>query len=377
MVVFAFIYSIAITWRFVSTNWEYSTIRHDPPLPLPLYECPHQRGDHEYERGPLANSHPTPSQVYPRILLIINSTSTPTTQGPFHSLLSYLKVPIRVEQLFDGSLLEVAGVGRFSLILFNDYRLYHSLPPAHKQKLLSYCANHSVGLISLISAGANESEEEEEFGDQFTALSRQHPKQLLFPHDSPIATVGKRGAVLPFIYGDDDWVLLTPKKGISLLDVNDQYDVKRSAALLLKENDGVDHIVMGQSPAKHWMMRVLLHDALSYLAPNLMGMTGGGDQLQNQLQRHIQIDIDDIFVSQSGTRLVPADVEALIQLQKELATNHIEDFRFTLGFSGYFFRHQGGDALEIAGDEALVGKGHEGSNHATNIPPPLSECPPF
>jgi hypothetical protein len=33
---------------------------------------------------------------------------------------------------------------------------------------------------------------------------------------------------------------------------------------------------------------------------------------------------------------------------------HVEDFSFTLGFSGYFFKH--GDSSEIEGDEQLIGK---------------------
>lgn len=68
--------------------------------------------------------------------------------------------------------------------------------------------------------------------------------------------------------------------------------------------------------------------------------------------RYIQIDIDDIFVGQTGFRFLKNDVQNLLKTQKEMR-NYIEDFCFTLGFSGYFFRH--GDELEIQGDEELVG----------------------
>lgn len=68
--------------------------------------------------------------------------------------------------------------------------------------------------------------------------------------------------------------------------------------------------------------------------------------------RYVQVDIDDVFVGQSGTKISSADVYRLIEVQHDLR-NYIENFTFFLGFSGYFFRH--GDAADIKGDEALVG----------------------
>uniref|UniRef100_A0A914LVG9 Heparan sulphate-N-deacetylase domain-containing protein n=1 Tax=Meloidogyne incognita TaxID=6306 RepID=A0A914LVG9_MELIC len=67
--------------------------------------------------------------------------------------------------------------------------------------------------------------------------------------------------------------------------------------------------------------------------------------------RFIQIDIDDVFVGASGSLFTANDIRALINLQEELR-NSIENFTFSLGFSGYFFRH-GSDA-EIEGNDFLV-----------------------
>lgn len=68
--------------------------------------------------------------------------------------------------------------------------------------------------------------------------------------------------------------------------------------------------------------------------------------------RYIQIDIDDVFVGQTGTKLMKNDVINLIQTQNELR-NYIKNFSFLLGFSGYFF--QKGDLLDVSGDEAFIG----------------------
>lgn len=72
----------------------------------------------------------------------------------------------------------------------------------------------------------------------------------------------------------------------------------------------------------------------------------------NKLERHIQIDIDDIFVGASGTRMTKSDVDALLQSQYRLRRD-ISNFTYSLGFSGYYFRN--GDSLEDEGDERLIG----------------------
>jgi hypothetical protein len=74
---------------------------------------------------------------------------------------------------------------------------------------------------------------------------------------------------------------------------------------------------------------------------------------QHRHNRFIQIDIDDIFVGATGSRLIADDVYALSNTQKQLRHEGIENFTFTLGFSGYYFRH--GNEQEMQGDELLLG----------------------
>lgn len=74
--------------------------------------------------------------------------------------------------------------------------------------------------------------------------------------------------------------------------------------------------------------------------------------IYDDLERYIQIDIDDVFVGTSGTRMIKADVDALLQSQYRLRQD-ITNFTYSLGFSGYYFRN--GDFLEDEGDERLIG----------------------
>lgn len=71
-----------------------------------------------------------------------------------------------------------------------------------------------------------------------------------------------------------------------------------------------------------------------------------------EMDRYIQIDIDDIFVGSSGSRMTRADADSLLESQHHLRRN-IKNFTYCLGFSGHYFRN--GDSLEDEGDERLIG----------------------
>ena len=71
------------------------------------------------------------------------------------------------------------------------------------------------------------------------------------------------------------------------------------------------------------------------------------------LERHVQIDIDDIFVGTAGTRLGPSDVDAMVDF-----TNHwrkiIPNFHFVIGFSGKFIYR--GNETESLGEKHLLAR---------------------
>ncbi|XP_019512089.1 PREDICTED: bifunctional heparan sulfate N-deacetylase/N-sulfotransferase 4 [Hipposideros armiger] len=69
------------------------------------------------------------------------------------------------------------------------------------------------------------------------------------------------------------------------------------------------------------------------------------------LDRHVLVDIDDIFVGKEGTRMNVQDVKALLETQNLLRTQ-VANFTFNLGFSGKFY-HTGTED-EDAGDDLLL-----------------------
>lgn len=75
-------------------------------------------------------------------------------------------------------------------------------------------------------------------------------------------------------------------------------------------------------------------------------------KLSLPLKRFLLIDIDDIFVGESGTRMKVSDVEALLSAQKKFAS-FISGFKFNLGFSGKYYHK--GNSDEDDGDDMLIG----------------------
>ena len=69
------------------------------------------------------------------------------------------------------------------------------------------------------------------------------------------------------------------------------------------------------------------------------------------LERYIQIDIDDIFVGNAGTKLGKSDVDAMIDFTKKWE-KIIASFHFVIGFSGKFIYR--GNETESAGEKYLL-----------------------
>lgn len=106
--------------------------------------------------------------------------------------------------------------------------------------------------------------------------------------------------------------------------------------------DGIKRVIFGHLN-RHWLDRVLLLDIIENFS--------SGDIL-TPLERYVQIDIDDIFVGERGTRLKREDVDALLKTQEDYANAFEGGFKFNLGFSGKFYKR--GHPVEQEGDEYLI-----------------------
>lgn len=321
-----------------------------------LYKCPAETSSikEAYRSSPIKSKR---TLLYKRILLIANVGSS--YQKSIFALLEYLKFPIRVEfYRINGQLpiLKIAGEGQFNLIVFDDYRLFDSLSGENKIELLNYCDEYGIGMISFLFSNVKENGI---LFPHFTAKGKQFVKNLRFMVDSGVNFIAKSSIGFLVDSYTQDWTLFSNITGQSILVASNINNDDLTAALLVRECFNVSHIIFGQN-LEHWIMKVAFMDALIYLNVAdwdlerfYKNLSTVKKYFYNFYFRYIQIDIDDIFVGQSGTKLTNKDVRSLIETQKDLR-NYIENFTFLLGFSGYFFRN--GDSLEISGDEELIGK---------------------
>lgn len=106
--------------------------------------------------------------------------------------------------------------------------------------------------------------------------------------------------------------------------------------------DGIQRVIVGAAN-QHWLDRILILDAIEHLSSG---------SILTPLERFLQIDIDDIFVGEKGTRMSIADVDYLLDTQTRFASRIHGGFKFNLGYSGKYFQH--GTDEENLGDRRLV-----------------------
>uniref|UniRef100_A0A914HA25 [heparan sulfate]-glucosamine N-sulfotransferase n=1 Tax=Globodera rostochiensis TaxID=31243 RepID=A0A914HA25_GLORO len=280
---------------------------------------------HNYFRLSMSEEKINNGSTAGRILLLLQPDQlNSATHKSVENFIKYFKVPVLVESHLPGEhlLLELGGRARFSLLIFGDYRSYHLLSSGEKALLREFCARHSAGVISFLELSTNG--QRIEFAN-FTVYGRQSA-------DVEYWTRNESNVVECTLFKP------TLSRLNPILRAENELGEQFAVALQLEER----HVIFGAKPDQHWLIQIALLDAIAFLAPTIHN---------EDLERFVQIDIDDVFVGTSGSRLVADDVQSLHILQDELR-EHIANFSFTLGFSGYFFRH--GDSSEIRGDEILV-----------------------
>ncbi|KAL3118157.1 hypothetical protein niasHT_001931 [Heterodera trifolii] len=318
------------------------------------YQCPKQQQTTNRSISHNSNIGTKPQQRHDattsaprRILLLLQPDQLNTdTHKTILDFFNNFKVPVLVEAHLPGErlLLELGDRPRFGLVVFTDYRSFHLLSSTEKAALRQFCARHSAGVISFLELPSHEEQQQRTEFANFTAFGRQSVTKIVVSGTSPVHNVAKSGMEysVPQKDGDAKLEFTLFKPALShispILEAENEMGHRFSIALQPEER----HVVFGAKPNQHWLVRVALLDTVTFLAPTIH---------DDDLERFVQIDIDDVFIGAIGSRMVADDVEYLSILQDKLR-EHIANFHFTLGFSGNFFRH--GDPAEIQGDEILV-----------------------
>lgn len=309
--------------------------------PFSLYQCPSESPSRSSPVQNFAYGSKSAGETASRVLLIAEQDSS--YNKVLSDFIHHLRIPVRVEVLDGSELLLNLTVGRFSVIVFESFHSYSRLGDPARQILLDYCKENKVGIISFLRDPTD--------GIQFfkntsvEVLTNQQVTDIEFDISSPVPYVGKKGVKLPLQFEvPSGWTIFRCDNTGWRSFISCQDSSGDTASIAIHDNgqySGVEHIIFG-SNLDHFIMKIGFWDALLYM---LRGSPSW------DLDTFIEIDIDDIFVGQPGTKLVPDDIESLIQSQ-DFLRNYIEHFNYTLGFSGHFFKK--GDPVENDADELLI-----------------------
>ncbi|XP_046892157.1 bifunctional heparan sulfate N-deacetylase/N-sulfotransferase 1-like [Hypomesus transpacificus] len=249
--------------------------------------------------------------------------------------------------------------GRFTLVIYENILKYVNLDAWNRELLDKYCVEYGVGIIGFFKANENSLLSAQLKGFPLYLHSHLGLKDCSVNPRSPLLFITRSGQPLPGPLPGDDWTVFQSNHSTYLpvllaktQSADSVPSLGQGAALLpsvvqdLGLHDGIQRVLFGNN-LNFWLHKLVFVDALAFLT---------GKRLSMALERHLLVDIDDIFVGKEGTRMKVDDVKALLETQRELR-DHVPNFTFNLGFSGKFF-HAGTEEEDL-GDDLLLSYGKE------------------
>lgn len=242
----------------------------------------------------------------------------------------------------------------FTLIIFESINSYRQIRKKNLNHIFDYCRQYQVGVITLLSDAFIQSPIYTVDGANL-AVKTLSSKSLNSCYYGSL--YNKELTFFKLTRYVDDEVFISsvdsdykvPVVSTRLDDQNTESILKcnNDASLVVKSNDNnVNKVFITSNWVQLPTLRTLFIDAMTYASYGRISMDTG---------RLIQIDIDDIFVGATGSRMKAKDVDALIEFQN----NHLNplyfnstEFKFNLGYSGYYFEH--GNDEEDLGDKQLI-----------------------
>ena len=239
------------------------------------------------------------------------------------------------------------GVPKYLLILFQDIQDYYHMDARNREFLDEYCNQFNVGILAFVPSGVDKvtdvevADKSSNQSSLFTVTSQLTLTEATTKSHDMLRML-KQNLTLQETRSYNNWLKFRCLSSRCAPVVSGVFSDGSEGPVVVEDRDSnTTKILIGGSHVLHfWFMKLVFLDALHHL-------TRG--ELSFPLTRYILVDIDDIFVG--AARLVPSDVQAMLESQEEM-TRVVTGFQYNLGFSGKYFKN-GGDE-ENAGDEAMV-----------------------
>ncbi|BFZ05496.1 hypothetical protein BsWGS_08535 [Bradybaena similaris] len=298
----------------------------------------------------LTSSHKT--RLLKSVLIFLWNTSRPSVV-----ILAEFFARQRIEYKFRTAskelpplVIEDFGMPRYSLIVFDDYATYANMAPTRRDSLDNYCKTYNIGVLVL----TQEYENMEIFSDKHLLLKRRFRlKNYKLNSESEIWRVAKSNQIYLEPLPSCDWAIfitthanyrplvLSSMNGVQPHDGNsstfDCVIAVHDQGLI----DGIQRIIIGHT-LDFWLNVIVATDAITFLTNGLLGLP---------LTRLLQVDIDDVFVGDTGIRTLVKDAKAMAASQQKIR-RYVPGFVYNLGFSGHYYMT--GNTEEQAGDRQLL-----------------------
>lgn len=297
-------------------------------------QCYHPRfGSSSGSREFQELGHNATRKLEKRILVAIRQTSV-TFRTEIAQLLEANRIPHQFVYLEIGDKtvfpeLTHEGIGRFSAVIFESIKFYVSLGKANRQLIDQYCRQFAIGIV-LMAEQENYGLNVHTFGELHLGIKTgfsdlqnvelnpsacllrltraggiidKPPKikwNALFPNHSTYEVVEfamQEIATTTLRTSDQD----KPPDTFENAVFQDKVTSTKHITVLtdLGHLDGIRRVYFGGG-LSFWLHRLLFIDALAFLSRGLFA---------HSLERRILVDIDDIFVGKTGTRMTKEDVQ--------------------------------------------------------------------
>uniref|UniRef100_A0A672Y3M3 [heparan sulfate]-glucosamine N-sulfotransferase n=1 Tax=Sphaeramia orbicularis TaxID=375764 RepID=A0A672Y3M3_9TELE len=352
--------SLLLSAYFLFTNSSPSMQLGQSPEPAcsqPLSMSPYRQLPYPYPPNPPHTHVPTD----PVVLVLVESQYSQLGQD-IVAILESAHFQFRMEIASGkGDLppLTEKGRGRYSLIIYENLLKYAHADTWNRQLLHQYCTEYRVGIIGFYRSTENSPPLLKLRGFPLVLKTNQALVDCCVVSSSPLLHLTKPGTDRGPLPGED-WTSFSSnhstyqavlharaREGAPGAGSGDNpgpgfsFGLQATVVQDMGLYDGVRRVLFGQGLG-YWLHRLILVDAISYLTDRKLSLG---------LDRHILVDIDDIFVGKEGTRMNAKDVKALLETQKQLRSQ-ISNFTFNLGFSGKFYHT--GTVQEDEGDDLLL-----------------------
>uniref|UniRef100_A0A8C7KPQ5 [heparan sulfate]-glucosamine N-sulfotransferase n=1 Tax=Oncorhynchus kisutch TaxID=8019 RepID=A0A8C7KPQ5_ONCKI len=244
--------------------------------------------------------------------------------------------------------------GRYALVIYENLLKYVNLDAWNRDLLDKYCVEYSVGIIGFFKANENSLLSAQLKGFPLFLHSHLGLRDYRINPNAPLLYITRPNEVEQGPLPGDDWtvfqsnhstyepvLLASTKSSDALTHLGPLRAMHSTVVQDLGLHDGIQRVLFGNN-LSYWLHKLVFVDAIAYLT---------GKRLCLSLERHLLVDVDDIFVGKEGTRMKVTDVEALLKTQNKLRML-VPNFTFNLGFSGKFY-HTGTDE-EDRGDDMLL-----------------------